>query len=145
MAKQTILICDWCPEDTHAVVTLALTNGHVTRGAPTLDLCGKHSREMHKAFVARKRTRYSDEGRAKLSAIMKERQGTRWAPIWGEREKAAMTVMRELKTDVHIKSIMKALRLKHNVAGATMRHLKRKGLVKMGKYSTGCLARYELT
>jgi len=55
MAKQTILICDWCPEDTHAVVTLALTNGHVTRGAPTLDLCGKHSREMFKAFSPRRR------------------------------------------------------------------------------------------
>jgi hypothetical protein len=55
VAKQTILICDWCEGVKHAVATLALTNGHVTRGAPALDLCKKHASHLTKMFVPKKR------------------------------------------------------------------------------------------
>jgi hypothetical protein len=57
VAKQTILICDWCEDRKDAVATLALTNGLVTRGAPTLDLCKKHVRHLTKMFVPKKRHR----------------------------------------------------------------------------------------
>jgi len=55
MAKKTILVCDWCPSgNEHAVATLALTNGRVTKDTPTLDLCKPHVKKLHRLFKARK-------------------------------------------------------------------------------------------
>jgi hypothetical protein len=53
--KVTILACDWCKLHKNAVATLQLTNGRVTKSAPTLDLCKPHMNELHKLFQSRKR------------------------------------------------------------------------------------------
>lgn len=55
--KQTVLVCDWSttrPRE-FAVASVALTNGHGTKGVAQLDLCAKHYNEALRLFQPRSR------------------------------------------------------------------------------------------
>jgi hypothetical protein len=146
MAQEIHLVCDWCPgKSRFAVATLALTNGRVTKSTPTLDLCKKHVREMHRMFKSRRkrgatpppRPAVAREGRTQHKRSGNYGKKEKYDKLWAERKRMAMAIFNKSKEPITYKALRRVPNLQRTLA-----MLKADGKIKREGWSKG--ARWSL-